>query len=631
MSATFLPAGSITPHGWVAVQARQNLDGFLGELPAISVEVGSEVFGRGRLGAGSVAENVAAVPWWNGESEGNWLWAWAAHVRMVGTAAERAAVDQRMRDVTAAARPDGYVGMFDAELRSRGYLPGDCWTQSRVLGALGEWAGYRRDPVLQEAWDRGLTELADRLPRQIGEIFAEPEHESLVRGHDLQIVDVLAQAAAAGHAAAACLADDVYRHFDAAALSWVEDDAQLDRLRSDDDFRGHGPHVVENLRIPLRVAETIAGIDPERASALTEAFVTGWSKLGRALGVTGAIRSDESVGVPGEPVRPVPEAGQEYCAITELAITALHAARAADAAGALDLVERLWLNAAQAARAKDAGGTAYFTAENQIAATAAMGARWDISPTHDDAAVCCVPNAGRILPVVIDASIVADDDGAQVWLYGPVEAALDWGGARVRIRQETAYPFEDVVRLRVTGAPAGFTLRLRRPGWLPNLPVEAFAGATISEEGESVVVSGDWPDVAEIVLDLAAPVRAEISVDGRTALARGGLVFARDIPAELMAVRTYPGSDLADRDAIPRDPARTLPPYLLPTSVAEASVARRTLPEDPWADPPLTLTTIGIDPNPRAESIGGSGRTPLRLVPIGATTLRHTCLSTLPR
>ncbi|WP_163542038.1 beta-L-arabinofuranosidase domain-containing protein [Occultella kanbiaonis] len=597
------------------------------------MEAGSAVFAEGRLGRDSVAQNVAAVPWWNGESEGNWLWGWAAHIRMVGTDAERAEVDARLAAIAAAAAPDGYVGMFDAQVRAPGYLPGDCWTQSRVLGVLREWAEYRCDAALDATLERGLAELVARLAEQLGEVFADPEHESLVRGHDLQIVDVLADAGRSGNGTAAQLADAVYRRFDAAALSWVEDDAQLRQLRSAEDFRGHGPHVVENLRIPLRVAEAIADRDPERADVLAQGFAAGWSKLGRALGVTGAIRSDESVGVPEEPARPFPEAGQEYCAITELALTALHAARIAGSAGALDLVENLWLNAAQAARAKDAGGTAYFTAENQVAATAAMGARWDLSPTHDDAAVCCVPNAGRILPIVVDASIVVDDGGVQVWLYGPVEAVVTWCGAEVRIRQNTAYPFEDIVRVEVAGAPAGFALRLRRPDWASHLEVDAFAGATVVEGADGVVVSGDWPASATVVLTLPATIRTEHSIDGRTALARGPLVFARDIPADLRAVRSYPGSDLTDRDATPREPGRALPPYLLPDSLERVQVRSDggATEVDPWVQPPFVLQVEAVDPNPRPESIGGSGRRQIDLVPIGATTLRHTCLPSLPR
>ncbi|ACQ79736.1 protein of unknown function DUF1680 [Beutenbergia cavernae DSM 12333] len=630
-SPSFLPAGSITPHGWIAAQARQNLDGFLGAMPGICVEVGSEVFSHGRLGRGSAAENVAAVPWWNGESEGNWLWGWSAHVRLVGTDAERAEADRRMRDVVSAGADDGYLGMFDSELRETGAIPGDCWTQSRVLGALADWAAATGDAGLQDAWQRAVTELADRLPDQLGGVFGEPVAESLVRGHDLQIVDVLAAAARRGDERLARLADAVYRHFDDAELSWIEDDAQLDQLREEPDFRGHGPHVVENLRIPLRVAELVGETDPERAADLRAAAAAGWAKLGRALGVTGAIRSDEAVGVPHEPARPVPEAGQEYCAITELALTALHFARIADAEGALDLVERLWLNAAQAGRAKDAGGAAYFTAENQVAATASMGPRWDLSPTHDDAAVCCVPNAGRILPIVVDASVVADDAGAQVWLYGPVEARVPWRGVEIRIRQETAYPFEDQVRVQVTGAPEGFALRLRRPSWLPELPMEAFAGATVTVDDDGVTVAGRWPENAELTLDLAAPVRAERSVDGRTALARGPLVFAVDVPADVRSTRQYPGSDLADRDVVPRDPARVLAPYLLPDSVASTQVSVLEVTADPWAEPPVRLQTVAVDPNPRAESLGGSGRRTIDLVPIGSTTLRHTCLPSLPR
>ncbi|WP_152361027.1 beta-L-arabinofuranosidase domain-containing protein [Microlunatus speluncae] len=634
-----LPAGSTVPEGWIAGQARQNLDGFLGALPDISAEVGGHVFAAGRLGPDSAAVggNVASVQWWNGESEGNWLIGYAGHVRLAGTEAERLAVAERIGAAVARQDDDGYLGMFTAAARAANpWLPGDCWTSGRLLLAIEDWANATDDHDLTEAVDRAVGWHGARYAAA-GELpFATVEPETAVRGHDLQLVDLLLDVARrSGAAAPVELADALYRRFSAAPLSWVEDDGQLGVLLSATPLHGHGPHVAENLRIPLRLYEFSGD------ARLLEAARNGWSKLigadggPGALGVTGALRSDETVGAPDQRPWPVPEAGYEYCAITELAITAGEFARILDLPEAADLAESLWLNAAQAARSDDGTGAGYFFAENQPAATKIMGARWDISPTHDDAAVCCVPNAGRILPAMIDRSVMEIDGGLRVQFYGPMITTARLGDHRVQLRQRTDYPFSDTVRLELTDVPQSFVLELRVPGWCAD-PVLEFATpqgptATIerSDSGHLLRVTGPWPDRATLTLTLPRTVRQVRSVDGRTALAAGPLIFAVPIDHREQTTRTYPGSELTDRDLVPVDPRQLHPPYLLGTGIEAATLITDRPGSDPWREPGLAIEVEALDPNPRAEALGGAGTRRLRLLPIGCTMLRYTCLPVL--
>lgn len=628
-----LPAGSTVPEGWLAAQARQNLDGFLGALPEICPEVGGQVFAAGRLGPDGNAGggNVGNVQWWNGESEGNWLLGYAGHVRLVGREAERAAVAERIEAAVARQDDDGYLGMFTAAARAANpWLPGDCWTSGRLLLAVEEWARAFDDHELMTAVDRAVAWHGDRFTAAGERAFATVEPETAVRGHDLQLVDLLLDVARrSGSAAPVELADALYRRFSAAPLSWVEDDGQLDVLLSATPLHGHGPHVAENLRIPLRLYEFTGD------RRLLDAARNGWDKLigtagSGAVGVTGALRSDETVGAPGQRPWPVPEAGYEYCAITELAITATEFARILDLPEAADLAESLWLNAAQAARAGDGGGVGYFFAENQPAATKAMGARWDVSPTHDDAAVCCVPNAGRILPVLVDRSVITIEGGLRVQFYGPMITTVRLGDHRVELRQRTGYPFSDTIVLELAGAPADFVLELRVPGWCaePGLELDGALSAS-SADGRVLRVSGRWPDRATLTLTLPRTVREVRSIDGRTALAAGPLIFAVPIEHRAEVTRTYARGGLADRDLVPADPRSLHPPYLLRQGIEAATMITTEPGPDPWADPGLAIEVEAVDPNPRAEALGGAGSRRVRLVPIGCTMLRYTCLPVL--
>lgn len=642
-----LPAGSIVPTGWVARQARQNLDGFLGQLPQISTEVGGEVFAAGRLGPDASecsdgaetsdntgpGANVAGVQWWNGESEGNWLHGWAGHVRMVGSEDEHRLLDRRLTAILDAADPDGYLGMFTPAARAQGQLPGDLWTRSRLLLALadraesgnGDKSGDRAAGTA--AIDRCLDQILASYPATGS--FGPGDPDTLVAGHDLQLIDVVADAVIRSPGSPRSqqlteLAHRMYADFSRAELAWPERDAQLGVLASEELFCGHGPHVVENLRIPLRLWE----LDPDRSQELLAAYRNGWDKLADCLGVTGACRSDESVGRPGAVPWPLPEAGYEYCATTELALTAAeHTRILGDPAGS-DLVETLWLNAAQAARA-DACGIGYFFAENQPAAGRAQGDRWDISPTHDDAAVCCAPNAGRILPIVVDRAVYSREHGLSVQQYLPstTETAVD--DTDVRLAIATDYPFGDEVALTVTGAGPSFVLELRVPGWCSAPELSAFPGAVVSRTEGMLTVGGAWPRVAECVLRLHRTVRELRSVDGRTAVAYGPLLLSHPIEAAETRTRTYPDSALADRDLAPVDPQELFAPYLIAPVVDGVAVQQSTPGEDPWTEPGITITVPGLRANPQHASLHGAAPDPMTLVPIGSTVLRWTCFGVL--
>lgn len=632
-AAAPLPAGSTVPHGWVLEQARANLAGVVGALPRLAVEVAGEVFAAGRVGPGTpvTARAAAAAAWWNGESEGSWLLGYAGHARMTRWADAVEDVERRLARALAHQDDDGYLGMFTAALRAqRPWIGGDLWTQSRLLLALEAWGQLTGERVWSRAVDRAVVALGQRVAAAGEAAFAVGTGDSSSRGHDLQMVDaLLAVVRRTGDRGVVDLARDLYDRFSAAELDWTEQDCRLPALLGDAPFAGHGVHTCENLRVPLLLWEVTG--EPR----LLEAFERGWAKLAAAVGVAGAVRSDETIGSPGERPFPLPEAGCELCAMTELAVTALEAARVTGRTAYADAAERVFLNAAQAARAVDGGGVGYLTAENQVGATHAMGVRWAISPTHDAAAVCCVPNAGRILPEVVDRAVVRTPAGALVLVYGPLRSVVPHEAGTVVLTQRTAYPFEETVEVDVDGAPAGFTLELRIPGWCTTPQVSAPAALEVTHAVDRVLVRGAWPAAATVRLRLPHAVVPVPSVDGRVALTAGPLVYSWPVAVVEKVFRRYPGSDLVDRDLYPADEHALYPPVLLAERLGDARLVVAHPPgSDPWRDPPTRIVARGLDPNPRPTTHEGMGERDLVLVPLGATSLRWTCLpvvGTAPR
>ena len=106
---------------------------------------------------------------------------------------------------------------------------------------------------------------------------------------------------------------------------------------------------------------------------------------------------------------------------------------------------------------------------------------------------CCPPNVVRTIAEA--HNYVYALSAGIVWVNLYAASALDtaWlDGSRIRLRQQTDYPWSGAVKLVIDEAPAGeVTLRLRVPGWLHN-------GASLRVNGEPVSVElkpGTYADV----------------------------------------------------------------------------------------------------------------------------------------
>jgi uncharacterized protein len=148
---------------------------------------------------------------------------------------------------------------------------------------------------------------------------------------------------------------------------------------------------------------------------------------------------------------------------------------------------------------------------------------------------CCPPNLARIF-ASLGAYIYAQGaDEAVVHLYVQSAARFELGGQAVTLRQETNYPWDETVALRVsTPGPATFGLRLRVPAWCraPRLIVNGvaqdLAGAL---EGGYACIRRTWQDGDVVTLELPMPAERvyahpEIRADvGSAALRRGPIVY----------------------------------------------------------------------------------------------------------
>ena len=148
---------------------------------------------------------------------------------------------------------------------------------------------------------------------------------------------------------------------------------------------------------------------------------------------------------------------------------------------------------------------------------------------------CCPPNYSRLIESLGQYVYSQSDTDAIIHLYVAGSANLKVGGRAVTLSQDTAYPWDGKVSVRVeTERPATFGLRLRVPGWSRD--------ARLSVNGEPVDMVGKtqkgyvrlerlWTGSDTVELEL--PMRVErmcahpdVRSDvGRVALQRGPIVY----------------------------------------------------------------------------------------------------------
>ena len=625
-----IPINAIKINGWLEQQSTLAMQGFIGSLPLISKEVWSDVFASGQLGLKSAygtGNNVAKVEWWNGESEGNWLIGWIGHVLLHGKAAEIEAVGTYLNRILSTQSADGYIGMFTDEARaSRNFIVGDLWTQSRALLALQLWADYRDDNEVRNCVSRALDYTIDRYRKSDKNLrFNAPSGDSCGSGHDLMFMDALAeQSRQTGDLRFAEFGRELYADFSIGVMDWHETDGQLQALLSDDPIVGHGAHAVEFLRVPLALAEYLG--DEQYFTA----FQNGMVKIEPGIGIGGSVKSDEQISLPGIECIPLPENGYEICTMFEMITTLLEAARLTGRFHFLDLAEKLFLNDAQAAVTNDGRRTVYCLAQNQPAATHAMGTRWDISPTHDDVAVCCVPNAGKILPTFARRMIAQADDLISFHLYGPMQANLQLQGKQVLIRQETAYPFEERITAHIGAPGLAFTAEFRIPAWCKNPQIKIIGATDIKQVqlSDRFQVSATWAPDSKVELDLPQQLTHRVIPDGRYVFDVGPLVFSVPIQHVATDYREYKLPGYADQDVVAANSKWIFPPTFREPDLATAKLDRKPLPTGiyPWSEEPsLSISTACWNPNPHAdEGLDIDALNSVKLVPMGTTVLRWT-------
>ena len=167
---------------------------------------------------------------------------------------------------------------------------------------------------------------------------------------------------------------------------------------------------------------------------------------------------------------------------------------------------------------------------------------------------CCPSNISRFIPSLPGYVYAVKDNQVYVNLYLSNQAELKVGKKKVVLEQETGYPWNGDIRVKVAKGNAPFVMNLRIPGWVRGevLPGDLYRYAdgkvlhySVSVNGESVSgelqkgylqIDRKWKkgDVVEVHFDMEPRVvRANEKVEadrGRVSLERGPIVYCAEWP-----------------------------------------------------------------------------------------------------
>ena len=167
---------------------------------------------------------------------------------------------------------------------------------------------------------------------------------------------------------------------------------------------------------------------------------------------------------------------------------------------------------------------------------------------------CCPSNVSRFIPSLPGYVYAVKNDQVYVNLYLSNKAELKVDKKKILLEQETGYPWNGDIRLKITQGNQDFTMKLRIPGWVRGnvLPGDLYSYTDNQKPAYQVAVNGQtvesdvndgylsiarkWKkgDVVEVHFDMIPRiVKANPKVEadhGRVAVERGPIVYCAEWP-----------------------------------------------------------------------------------------------------
>ncbi|MCA6423643.1 MAG: glycoside hydrolase family 127 protein [Flavobacterium sp.] len=478
----YLPFGSIKPTGWLKTQMEKDVNGFVGNLDLLVPDlINDPIYGSGRLHKNSQlkdlgnlkegdAEGSEQYKWWNSETQSN---CWDGYIRNVFLVDDKAGIEkvnEYVKRILATQDDDGYLGIYDKELRYNfNSENGELWSKATLYRGLLAYYEATQDKKVWQALVRAVENVMVNYPINASSPFSSGEKFNGGVSHGLTFTDVLDKMyQITGNKKYTEYALFLYTDFSRTYQS--EEDVQLKNILNPNyKLKSHGVHTYEHLR-PLIVAAY-------QNKDLQKALTIYLERIKKTTTPTGGPIGDEWI---AERTADATHTGYEYCSIQELLDSYTVLLQKTGKAIIGDDIETIFYNAAQGSRNPNHSCIAYLKTDNSYEMLGTKNGevepdrkqtRYKYSPAHQDVAVCCNPNAGRISPYFIQSSWMKENENTLVaTLLMPNVLETEIKGSKIRIENNTNYPHENAVHFKIQlEKPLAFILKIRKPRWTTSI------------------------------------------------------------------------------------------------------------------------------------------------------------------
>lgn len=545
-----LPFGSIKPTGWLKEQMQKDIAGFVGNLDRLVPElIYDPIYGSERLGEqsevkdlGNLKEGDAAgdeqYKWWNSETQSNWWDGYLRNVLLINDSAGLRKVTEYISKIIETQDADGYLGIYDQDLRYKFKSEnGELWAKTSLLRGMLAYYEFTNDQNVWSAITKAVDNVMDNYPINTSNPFFAGKDFSGGVAHGLTFTDVCDKMyQITKNPKYLDYATFLFRNFSLNYSS--EKDVQLQSIfDASYKLQCHGVHTFEHLR-PLIVA-AYSSNDPE----LKEALAIYLKRIKNVTTVTGGPIGDEWI---AGRMANCTNTGYEYCSLHELMDSYCVLLQKSGEIEMAEMIERIFYNAAQGSRNPDHSAIAYLKTDNSYEMMGTRNGeiepdrtqtRYKYSPVHQDVAVCCAPNAGRISPYFLQSCWLKEGDNtliAAVLSPNIVETTIH--DVPVKIEVQTEYPFQNQLIFRVeTATCVTFQLKIRKPAWATSIQTKS----NYRMEDGFLVFEQEFTNNDQIALEFAAEVKVNEDLNNEKSFSYGALVYAKPITAIGNTGRTY--------------------------------------------------------------------------------------------
>jgi uncharacterized protein len=545
-----LPFGSIKPSGWIKEQMQKDVDGFVGNLDKLVPDlINDPIYNTGRLHKNSEVKDLGNLKegdkegsdqykWWNSETQSNW---WDSYIRntiLLNDKAGLAKVEKYIQNVLNSQDDDGYIGIYDKELRYNfNSENGELWSKATMYRGLLAYYEYSKDKKVWQALIKAIDNVMINYPIDTSSPFSSGKEFNGGVSHGLTFTDVLDKMyQITGDTKYTDYALFLYEDFSRTYQS--EKDVQLENILNPNyKLQSHGVHTYEHLRPLIVAAYASKNIELQKALDIYIKRIEGTTTL------TGGAIGDEWI---AERNADATHTGYEYCSLHELLDSYSVLFQKQGNPKTAEVIETIFYNAAQGSRNPNHSCIAYLKTDNSFEMEGTKNGeeepdrkqtRYKYSAAHQDVAVCCSPNAGRITPYFLEKAWLKEGDNVLVnVLLMPNTIETKINNQKVTIETITNYPYQNAFTFKISNpTSADLKIKIRKPSWV----TEVITKEKYSVENEFLVFDRKLAKADEIKIEFKTKVQIKEDLNKEKYFSYGALFYARPIEAIEVKGKSY--------------------------------------------------------------------------------------------